>query len=136
MIQFYYKIWADLISRMKIQPQNKNNWKLYSFIFMSMAMSLNLLIIMTILQSHILKISFYNFDINIFPGKKLDAALKYIILFLLPVIAPNYLLIFYKKKYKIILKNYETHNGKLAAAYLLLSYFAPFILLFIAFFLN
>lgn len=136
MMNFYYKIWVDVISRMKAQSQNKDNWKLYSFIFMSMAMSLNLLLFMTVLQSHVLKIPFYNFKLDFFPGEKLDASLKYIILFFLPVAILNYFLIFFKKKYKRLLKSYKTYNGKLAVTYLLLSYFMPFILLFIAYIIN
>lgn len=136
MMNIYYKIWADLIIRMKTLPQNKNNWKLYSFVFMSMAMSLNLMVLMSVIQKHILDLYFYNFSVDFFPGVKLNAAMKYLILFFLPVAFLNYYFIFYKNKYQKLLKIRKSSNGKLAASYLLTSYFSPFALLLLAYVLN
>lgn len=135
-MKIYYKIWTDLIIRMKTLPQNKNNWKLYSFIFMSMAMSINLLVLISVIQRHILGLYFYNFNVDFFPGVKLNAALKYLVLFLSPVAFLNYYFIFYKNKYQKLLKIHKSSNGKLAASYLLVSYFSPFALLFLAYLLN
>ncbi len=136
MIKLYYKIWVDTIVKIKAQPQNEGRWKVLSFVFISMAMALNFIMIISILQRNVLGKTFYNLDIDFFPGAKLDALLKFTILFLLPVVIVNYLLVFYNKKYEKLIKEYKTFNGKLGITYLLVSYFLPFLLLFIGYMIG
>lgn len=40
-MKLYYQIWVDCILKAKSRPQNKNDWKIYTLIFMSMAMAPN-----------------------------------------------------------------------------------------------
>ncbi len=136
MMEFYYKIWVDTIIRIKSQPKNNDNWKFLSIVYISMAMALNLIIIMGILQKNILNKSFYNLNLNFFAGTKLDALIEFIILFFMPMILLNYFCIFYRKKYLVLIKKHPYYNGKLGLTYLLISYFTPFILLFLAYIID
>lgn len=136
MIKFYYKIWVDTIIRIKSQPKNNENWKLLSMVYISMAMALNLIIIMAVLQRNILNKSFYNLNIDFFAGKKLDALVEFFVLFLIPMLAFNYFCIFYKEKYKVLIEKYPYYNGKLGLTYLLVSYFSPFTLIILAYIIE
>ena len=82
MINIYYAIWADGLLKLKCLPKNKETWKFYGLIFTSMAMAFNIMLLMTILQSHILHYHFYDIEIDVFPGKKIDAFVSFFILFL------------------------------------------------------
>lgn len=125
-------IWVDTISRLKAVKGNNSSWKFSSMAFITLAMALNLAIIITILVKHIFKTRFYNLDLHVFPGTKLNNALEFLLLFFLIPFIINYFLIFRNKMYESLLKKYKSYNGKLAAIYLLGSYFLPFILLLIA----
>ena len=50
MIRLYYRIWANCIYRIKSQPANMKTWKVGSMILMTLAMSMNMLLLLTILQ--------------------------------------------------------------------------------------
>lgn len=133
MMKIYYRIWVDTLVKIKSQPQNKGRWKILSFVFISMAMALNFISIISILQRDVLNNTFYNFELDIFPGSKIDAMLKFFLLFFLPVAIINYSLIFYKKKYVQLMSKYNSSNGLLGISYILLSYFLPLILLVLAY---
>ncbi|MNU17097.1 hypothetical protein D3C71_52760 [compost metagenome] len=135
-MKLYYKIWVDCIQRARAQAQNKKDWKIYTMVFMSMAMALNFILFMAILQRNVLHKSFYNLDLDIFPGTKLDAVISFLLLFLLPPLAINYLLIFRNNKYEYLIQKYPYHNGKLFIGYFLGSLAFPFILLLIGYFLE
>ena len=135
-MKFYYTIWVDTMVKIKSQPQNKGSWKTLSFVFVSMAMAMNFMTVASILQRNVLGKSIYNFNSDIFPGTKLDALLKFVILFLFPVMLVNYVLIFHNKKYEKLIEKFRTYNGKLGVTYILLSYFLPIILLFLAYFVQ
>lgn len=128
-LHVYYKIWVDCISKACSIPTNKNNWKGFTMIFMSMAMSLNFALFIAILQRNILGFSFYNININIFPGTKLDAFVCFFILFILPNILLNYFLIFRHDRYKMLLTKYKPNNGKLFICYFLTSLTLPLLLI-------
>jgi hypothetical protein len=123
-------IWVDAITRLKSRPENVGMWKFYSMIFISMAMALNLLVIVTIIEKHILKYSFYQLNIDVFPGSKIDSFINFFLLFLALPLSINYLLIFRNNRYEKLIEIYKAHNGKLCVSYLILSYFLPLILLF------
>ncbi len=44
MLSLYYKIWIDCIVRGRSQENNKKNWKVMSILFMTLAMSFNLIV--------------------------------------------------------------------------------------------
>ena len=132
-MKLYYTIWVDCILRAKSQPQNKNNWRFFTMLFMGIAMAINFITFMAILQRNILQKSFYNLELNIFPGTKLNALISFIILFLLPPMIMNYLLIFRKKRYELLVKKYKYYNEKVFMGYFLGSIALPFVLLLIGY---
>jgi hypothetical protein len=130
MLGIYYRIWVDCIKRGKSQPPNKYNWPIASMIFMSSAMVLNFALVMVILERNVLGHSFYSIRFPLL-SQYLNNAVSFFILFVLPVIIINYLLIFRKKRYKKLLKRYPYYNGKLFITYFLVSILTPIVLLWI-----
>lgn len=135
MLGLYYRIWVDLIIKARSRPESRNSWALPSMIFMSISMMLNLFLIMTILQKHILGYYFYHIVFNSLP-KYWSNVISGIILFVLPCVLLNYFLIFFKQRYKKLLQKYSYSNGKLFVTYFLISMLLPLVLLFGAIILN
>ena len=105
--------------------------------FISMAMAINFMLIIAILEKNIFRTNFYKLDISFFPSNKINFFLSFFVLFLAPCLLINYLLIFWKKRYEMLFNKYEvTFNGKLCATYIMVSYFSPFLLLIIGYFIN
>jgi len=136
-MNLYYKIWVDGLQKLRSIPTNRKYWKVYAMTFISMAMAINFMVMVAILERNIFRTSFYNLNIGVFPGTKLNSFSSFFILFLAPCVLINYLLIFWKNKYEILFEKYKvTFNGKLCASYIMISYFSPFILLIIGYFVN
>ena len=130
-LKLYYKIWVDFIKKVQSIPANKNNWKGITVVFMSMAMAINLVTIMTILQRNIFKYTFYDVKVDIFPGSMLNSLTSFFILFLLPNLIINYFLIFRNERYKILLNKFKSYNGKLFFSYFAISLLAPLVFVII-----
>lgn len=110
---------------------NKAGWKLYSMIFVSMAMSLNMITIMLVLMRVSNFHLRYDFGIDILPGIELDNILVYVLLYFLPPVLINYFLIFRNRRYETLFEKYSTSQGKLMLIYISTSYFLPIIVLII-----
>lgn len=132
MLGLYYRIWVDFIIRAKKNPANNGNWQQGSMIFMTLAMSSNFILIMTILERHVLKRTVYTLNFSFLP-ERANSVLSYIFLFILPCWIMNYLLIFRNKRYLKLLERYPYKNGKLAISYFVISLMLPIILLLIGF---
>jgi len=126
----YYRIWVDYITRLRSREENKNNWQLKSMIFMSIAMTFNFVLFMVLLQRQILGYYFYEINISFLSGH-MNYILTMLILFILPCVILNYLLIFKGKRYEKLLYKYPYNNGKLFVAYFSISMFLPIILMWI-----
>jgi hypothetical protein len=96
---------------------------------MSLSMTLNLALIMTILQKHILENYFYHIELVFLPVE-VSNFISFIVLYAFPSIIVNYLFIFHKHRYKKLIRKYPNSNGKLSLTYLLISLLLPFVLLF------
>lgn len=138
LLNWYYKIWVDGLVKMRSLPQNKGLWKFYSMTFISMAMAINLVLIMVVLQEYVLKQWFYTIDVHLMPGEKsrINGFLSFFILYLAVPLLINYLLIFRNNRYEKLIKTYPSHNGTLCAWYLVISFFLPIVLLGFAFLLG
>ena len=133
-LDFYYRIWVDGIVKMRSLPRNKGMWKFYGMVFMTLAMSFNLLLLMAILQRNVFKKKFWSIDAKIFNDNLLDAFTKFFILYALIPLLLNYFFIFWNSRYKTLLIKYpKTFNGKLFVAYTIGSLFLPFISIFVAY---
>ncbi len=126
MIGLYYRIWVDCIRRARRQPDNRQNWQIGCMIFMTLPMAFNFILAMTILEEHVFKNYFYKVDLTFLPVR-INNVLSYIVLFILPCVVINYLLIFKKRKYEKLLKKYPYYNGKLFLVYFLISMLLPII---------
>lgn len=112
----YYILWADAISRFKkLYPEIKN-WKLEIFCLLTVVQSINLWIVAIWLKYlNIYKIP--ELDIHLFPGQMLNSASSFAIIFSLPLVLVNYLLIFHKDRYKKILNTYKASNTNYSYIY-------------------
>src|ERR1043165_654783 len=127
-MDIYYRIWMDLITRLRSIETNKKDWQIKGMVCMSTAMTFNFAFLLAIIQRNILGKYFYEINIQYIP-EYINDILTLLLLFVLPCVLINYLLIFYNKRYESFEGKYPYHQGKLAAAYILLSMFIPFLLL-------
>lgn len=128
MLTLYYRIWVDLIKKINDNPNKETNWKSRAILLMTMAMSANLILIMTFLEKKIFKSYFYKIDLSVLPTR-LNNVISYIFLFILPCFVINYILIFRKSRYLQFLHKYPSHGGKLAGMYMVVSIMLPVALL-------
>lgn len=126
-MRLYYKIWVDCILRLKSIDANKTDWKYKSMTIMSVSMGFNFILIMVILQKNIFGY-FYEINFQLLTGFQ-NYALTMLILYFLPCILINYILIFRRDRYLKLLEKYPYRNGKLSLTYSLISIFLPIILI-------
>jgi hypothetical protein len=126
----YYRIWVDSITRLRSIESNKDNWQIKSIITMSIAMTFNFLLFMAILQRNVLHCYFYKLKFPLLSEYESNI-FTILILFLLPCVVANYLLIFRGKRYEKLMQKYPYHNGKLFLVYFLISLFLPIILMWV-----
>ena len=96
-------------------------------------MTSNFVLVVAILQRHLHLLSFYQLKIPVLP-EYVSNVINYVVLFILPCVSINYLLIFRHKRYKNLLKKYPYYQGKLFVAYFLISLWLPVLLLWIGIF--
>jgi len=133
-MKLYYRIWVDCITRLRSIEANKVNWQIKGIVMMSTAMTFNFVLLMIIFQKNILDYIFYEINIPVLSGFQ-NYILTILILYFLPCVIINYLLIFRNKRYEKLLKKYPYSNGKFIVAFILISLFLPIVLLLIAMFL-
>jgi hypothetical protein len=126
-MKIYYKVWVDCILRLKSIESNKDNWKSKSMILMSIVMAFNLILIMIILQRNVFGY-FYEIKLNVLSGFQ-NYTLTILILYLLPSVLIDYLLIIRGNRYLKLIEKYPYRDGKLVLIYILISIFLPIILL-------
>jgi len=125
---------VDSITRLRSIEANKYNWKLKSMLIMSSAMTFNFILLMAIIQRNILGCYFYKLSISFLSNLE-NNILTILVLFFLPCIIINYLLIFRGKRYEKLSEKYPYYNGKLILMYFLVSMLSPIILMWIGIFL-
>lgn len=135
MLGLFYRIWADMIIRMRKQPANKGDWQIKSMVAMTTAMTFNLALIMLFLQKFVFGINFYKLNIAFLPVYY-NNLFSFLILFVLPCIVINYCLIFRNKRYENILERYGHNDSKLSMIYFSISMLLPVLLLVIGLFYS
>jgi hypothetical protein len=114
-------LWSDIILTARKNGNFTDKWKNFNYILpifqgfnlLSICISLNLLFnIKFPLTINIIFIS------NVF----LNKAISGILILFLPFFIINYFLILYKKRYKKIIINYKSYNGKILFYYMLISF--------------
>lgn len=115
-MKFYYWIWIDSISSFNKYNPQKSNWKNSIFLLNTWINAANAWIIFVWLKWMGIN-NLQLIDLNIFPGDLLDKFFSFCFVFALPFGFLNYFLIFYKDRYKIILKKYSTPPNLYAFSY-------------------
>jgi hypothetical protein len=119
MINLYYTYWVDAIVSINTKNPNRKDWKYTLFIYTTLCNALNVWVVMLWLK--FFNIFFFRVEIDILSGSILGNAIGFIIYFASPFIILNYLLIFYKDRYKKLLDKYTHRNGKFAMGYIFYS---------------
>jgi len=135
-MSLYFKIWVDAIIKIRKNPLRKEDWKWMVQSYMAVAMALNLMFLSAIIQRNILNFAFYDIEINIFSTQILNDLISGFILFFLPPILVNYLLVFKNNKYIALTEKYKTENGNYFFRYFFTSLFVPLLILIIALLLR
>ncbi|HNB39774.1 MAG TPA: hypothetical protein PLV97_10890 [Chitinophagales bacterium] len=130
MKKLYYTIWVDIIIQARKQPKNKHNWKFLCQLFMSLCMGMNISFILAPIDRYFTFFD-YNVPIDLFPGNRIDDMLRFFVMFMLPPLILNYFLIFYEDRYKILIEQYEFHNGQYFLWYMIISLGTPFLYMLI-----
>ena len=120
----YYSVWSDAISYERIKNGGDSHWKIFTFVYMSILLSLNILTLL----SAILFITGYDVTFkldeqlgNIFSSELLAKFLWALILLFIPSIIITYFSVFFNKKYEYILENYKFKKGRLLLIYFFLT---------------
>jgi hypothetical protein len=130
MLGFYYRIWVDGITRINLQSEeNKKNWQSTLMTGMTLSMSFNFVLIMLLVEKYIVGHNFYDLNFSFLP-ERISAIFSFTVLYILPCLLINYLLIFRNKRYEKLLQRYPyKYNGKLSMSYVAISLGVPMILL-------
>lgn len=120
MFNIYYKIWVDAIVFEQAKNGQRRNWKTFTLLPLSVIQGINLLTILFWISAltH-WKIPLF-FDLTIFKTKGLNTLIP-ALLFFMPFIVLNYLLIIYNQRYENLITKYKCYNGKLYLGYFLFS---------------
>lgn len=117
----YFIIFNDLLIKIKSLPKNKDNWKFGVVFILSYLISLNLFVIMHLLQNYILDNKFYDIEFDYFIGNRLDYIMSYFILYFLPPIIINMFTLNFYLKNNDVFESYRYYNGKFFLNYSLIS---------------
>ena len=130
MLGLYYRIWVDGITRINLQSEeNKKNWQSTLVSGMTLAMTANFALIMVLTEKYLVGHNFYELTFSSLPGH-ISGILSFTILYILPCLTINYLLIFKNKRYEKLLQIYPyKYKGKLFLSYIIVSLGLPAVLL-------
>lgn len=121
MLSLYYRIWADAITSEKKKRAKDSEWKLFTMIIISLMQGLNLLALLFIFRwlSHgempIL------LPVHIFNMTAINGFCAIFLVFFLPFVLLNYLLILYDNRFQQLITRYPGTKGKLFRNYCLIS---------------
>lgn len=124
MLGIYYRVWFDLINRARLNPEKRSDWKTMTTFYMTMAMSLNLWLLVTIAKKFYLPRSFYLIRISGFPDR-INNILTFLLFYILPCLVLNSLLILRDNRYMTLMKKYAYRNENAGIVYIVLSFLLP-----------
>jgi len=136
-IKFILKIhdalWADAFYFEKLVNKRESNWLRATCVNMSLILSFNIITLLSVLNFlgyHITE-DFDNFVLSTLPSRRTATFIIGILEGVVTSFAFSYFTVFYTKRYKYILDNYEYKNGKWVKTYLFFTilFFWGFIIL-------
>ena len=127
-MNLFYAIWADAIHYERKKNGGKNHWKVFTFAQMSLLLSWNLVTFyMTI--KNLTGVDIAPNVFLLFIHNKLVGNILWAVIYLfIPALTINYFFVFYKRRYRTIIRKYKFRNGKI-----LLIYFIATVILFLGF---
>jgi len=126
-MNLYYFIWTDCIKRMIEIGVSKKDIKKRGLLFMSLAMTFNLVLVMVVFQKNLFGYYFYEINLSFLSGFA-NYAITILVLYFLPCFLINYLFIFKNNRYEKLLNKYKYYDGKLCLAYYVISFLLPSVL--------
>lgn len=117
----YYKIWVGAITLAKKKAGQGGSWKLLTIIPISLLNGINLFTLLLWLRALSSKELPVLFPMEIFSVKPLNSFFSVVIVFFIPFIILNYLLIFNNQRYIHLLRMYSGKGGKLYFRYICIS---------------
>jgi len=117
MLNAYYKLWVDAIAFEKGKRNNEVTWKAYTLVPVSLLMGINLFTLLYWTN----ELTHHNLPVlliaHIFNNRLIDIFISIIIMYFIPFLLLNYLVIFYNQRYDLLMKIYQNVNGKLYRKY-------------------
>lgn len=129
MSKFYYLIWVDCLVKARRDGRTPN-WRLVSMLMMSIAMTFNLVLIISLLEKFIFGVHVFRIDMP-FKSEYWNNVGSFVVLFFMPCVIVNYLLVFRNGRYTELIGRFPYHNGRWFLVYFLFSTFLPISLLWI-----
>jgi len=119
MLSIYYKIWVDAITQERAKKGTDGNWKAFTIIPISLIQGVNLLTLLFILR-------FFTdipilFTLDLTRDKAINAFIAGLLVFFIPFVILNYLLIFNNDRYNKLMSLYPGRGSKLYRNYVLIS---------------
>jgi len=120
LLKIHDSLWADAFYFEKYVNRRERNWKRATYINMSLILSFNIATFLSILNylGYDKTIYLDKFLLSTMPSKTMAKLVIGILEVLLPAFAFSYFTVFFTKRYKYILDNFEYKNGKLIKIYL------------------
>ena len=119
MYNLYYKVWAEAINAERTNNPERQNWKLYTLIPITVLQSINLFTFFYWLRLLVYRHLPLFAPVHIFNGFALDSAISIIITYFVPFLLLNYLLIFSYDQYISITAKYKDDTTKVYRNYAL-----------------
>src|SRR5688572_6204031 len=98
-------------------------------LYMTMAMSLNIWLLVTIAKKFYLPRSFYLIRISGLPDR-INNIVTFLLMYILPCLVLNYLLILRDNRYMTLMKKYPYSNGNTGIVYIIQSFLLPLLFAF------
>lgn len=124
MIKVFESIWSDAINYERIKNGGATQWKTFTFVYMSLLLSLNIIGFLSLLRaiSGLDSGGWVMVIITQFTHNEIFASfLWYLIIAILPSVLINYCMVFRNKRYEQILANHPFKQGKILLVYFLFS---------------
>jgi hypothetical protein len=120
MLSIYYKIWVDAITQERAKKgEDGKYWKSFTIIPISLIQGVNLLTLLFFLR-------FFTdipilFTLDLTRDKAINGFIAGLLVFFIPFVLLNYLLIFYNNRYNKLMNLYPAKDSKLYRNYVLIS---------------
>jgi hypothetical protein len=121
MLNTYYKIWVDAIVLERSKKGEQGSWKAFTIIPISILQGINLLTLIFLIRILTHKGIPVVLSLNIFRERAINTFFGGALIFFIPFLILNYLLVFYNQRYESLVKIYRDSNGKLYRNYFLWS---------------